>query len=215
VDVRRDENYRESWYVTNRTNKSINIGDLPLVPTLKPKKSIDVLKFYTREKVSHSIILTQLVKSRRLTLNKKKIFAGNDVIPIADIDEAITPAEENELGAPGQLAHTHDNLEVLDLFDEDSAGLIWNGEPIRGIAVSIHNDLDGLQGGDVLGDEFYHLDYAELVSLTGGPDEFADDLHSHSGVANIDGGYAGSTYGGGVSLLGVEGGDAWGNSPSA
>lgn len=28
--------------------------------------------------------------------------------------------------------HTHSNKSTLDLFDEDSSGLIWNGEPIQG-----------------------------------------------------------------------------------
>ena len=212
MGVRRGENYRESWWITNRTNKTITIGDLLLLPALKPGKKIDALHYYSREKISHSIILTQLVRARKVSLNKKKIFAGNDNIPVADIDRAITPAEENELGTVSSGSdHTHSNQDVLDGFDEDSSGLIWNGLPIEGGA-EIHNDLLGLQGGDLPGDEFYHLDYAEYNSLTGGPDENADHLHSHEGIPNIDGGYAGSVYGG-ISFE-ADGGDAWGDTPS-
>ena len=163
MDIRTGENTRESWWVTNNTNDTITIGDLLLLPALKPGKKVDLLHHYTREKVSHSIVLTQLVKSGKISLNKKKLFPnslpGN--VPIADIDAAITPAEENELGGGtgtgihndlsglqgGDVPsdefyhlnytefsdlHTHANKAVLDLFDEDSSGLIWNGEPIQG-----------------------------------------------------------------------------------
>jgi hypothetical protein len=54
-----------------------------------------------------------------------------------------------------------------------------------GGGVSIHNDLDGLQGGDVGEDEFYHLDYVQYIGLVGGPSFFADDLHSHEFAATI------------------------------
>lgn len=215
--VRRDENYRESWYVRNLTNNKINIGDLPLVPTLNPGQRIDILRFYDREKISHSIVLTQLVKANVVSLNKQKIYnnglPGN--ITSAEVDEAITPAEENELGAIGGDGHTHDNLDILDGFSIDSAGnLIWEGAPIEGGGTWIHNDLLGLQGGDVALDEFYHLDYLEFLYLTGGPDYNADHLHVHSGITQLDGGYACTVYGGVIGT--ADGGDAcFTTSPSA
>jgi len=136
MDIRTGENARESWWVTNNTNKTITIGDLLLLPVLKPGKKVDLLRFYTREKISHSVVLTQLVKSGKVSLNKRKLFPnslpGN--VPVADIDAAITPAEENELGG--------------------------------GSGTGIHNELDGLQGGDVASDELYHLDYNEFNLLT-------------------------------------------------
>jgi hypothetical protein len=46
-----------------------------------------------------------------------------------------------------------------------------------------HNELNGLQGGtsydpSIFG-EYYHLDYNQYITLTGGPSVYADDLHTH------------------------------------
>ena len=99
MQIRKDENYRESWYVTNLGKQNISIGDLPSVPVIKPGKKVDLLKFYSREKVSHSIVLTKLVKARIVSFNKQKIFSDNLPGPVAveDINKAITSAEENEI----------------------------------------------------------------------------------------------------------------------
>ena len=99
MENRRDENYRESWYVKNLTKKNITIGDLPSVPAIKPGKKVDILKFYSKEKVGHSKILVKLVKARIVSLNKQKIFSDNlpGPVPISSIDKAITSAEENEI----------------------------------------------------------------------------------------------------------------------
>lgn len=99
MDIRTGENTRESWWVTNNTNSTITIGDLLNLPAIKPGKRVDLLHYYTREKISHSLVLTQLVKSRKLSLNKDKLepneFVGE--VPISSIDDAITPSEENEI----------------------------------------------------------------------------------------------------------------------
>jgi len=101
MNIRKDENYRESWYVKNLTKKNINIGDLPAIPTIKPGKRIDILKFYSKEKVGHSKVLIKLVKARIISFDKQKIFKNNfpGPISIANIDEAITSAEENEINS--------------------------------------------------------------------------------------------------------------------
>ncbi len=100
MDIRKGENKRESWWVTNNTNNTITIGDLLLLPALKPGKKVDLLYHYTREKISHSTILPQLVKSGRVSLSKDKLFTNEfpGPISVADIDDAITPMEENEMG---------------------------------------------------------------------------------------------------------------------
>lgn len=99
ANVRRGDNKRESWWVTNLTNQTITIGDLLLAPVIKPGKRIDLLYYYSREKISHSTVLNQLVKAGIVSLNKDKIydneFAGT--ITSDNIDEAVTPAEENEI----------------------------------------------------------------------------------------------------------------------
>jgi hypothetical protein len=74
----------------------------------------------------------------------------------------------------------HLTLEQEDLvsrFGEDSAGLTFDGITVgTGVGgTSIHNDLIGIQGGDI--DEYYHLDYNEFNLLTN--DKDADTLHTH------------------------------------
>lgn len=121
ADIRKNENTRENWYITNNSTNNINIGDLPLIPTIKPSKSIDVLKYYTREKVGHSTVLVSLVKSGVLSLNKNKIYTNTlpGKITSETIDEAITPAEENEL---------IDKITTGEEIDDDSGGILLHGK---------------------------------------------------------------------------------------
>ena len=75
---------------------------------------------------------------------------------------------------------TLSQADIVSRLDEDSAGLTFDGESIGGggsSGTSIHNDLTGLQGGDVDLDEYYHLDYNEFNLLTNG--NVADTLHTH------------------------------------
>ena len=99
ANIRTGENKRESWWVTNNTNDTITIGDLLLVPAIKPKKRIDLLYYYSREKIGHSKVLVTLVKAGIVSFNKDKIYTNNypGEITSVDVDEAITPAEENEI----------------------------------------------------------------------------------------------------------------------
>ncbi len=121
VDIRNNENKRESWYVSNNSSNNINIGDLPLVPTLKPGESEDLLKYYTREKVGHSTVLVSLVKNGILSLNKSKIYSNTlpGEITATTIDEAITPAEENEL---------IDKITTGEEIDSSSGGILLHGK---------------------------------------------------------------------------------------
>ncbi len=92
------------------------------MPSIPPGKTIDALKFYTREKISHSIILTQLVKSGVISFNKQKIFtnAYPGAITSDEIDEAITPAEENELlNEVTEGEEITDGTEGILLFGKD------------------------------------------------------------------------------------------------
>jgi hypothetical protein len=76
---------------------------------------------------------------------------------------------------------TFDQTDIVSRLGEDSAGLTFDGESIGtgggSGGTSIHNDLFGLQGGDVDLDEFYHLDFNEFNLLTNGM--VADSLHTH------------------------------------
>lgn len=98
-NIRRGENKRESWWVTNNTSETITIGDLLLVPAIKPGKRVDLLHYYSREKISHSTVLISLVKAGIVSLSKDKNFTNEfpGEITAATIDEALIPAEENEV----------------------------------------------------------------------------------------------------------------------
>lgn len=100
MDIRTGENYRESWWVTNNTdNEIITIGDLLLAPVIKPNTRVDLLRYYSREKISQSAVLTSLVNAGLVSLNKKKIYADDDNVSIGEIEEAITPAQKDDISS--------------------------------------------------------------------------------------------------------------------
>ena len=88
MNIRKGENTRESWWVRNLTNNTITIGDLLLVPAIKPGKRIDVLHHYSREKVGHSKVLVKLVKAGIVSFDKDKIYSNEfpGPIPASKID---------------------------------------------------------------------------------------------------------------------------------
>ena len=114
--VRTGENWRESWWVRNTTSQTIAIGDLHLLPSLAPGQQVDLLRFYTRERISHARTLMALLKTGKLQLIKQKDYDNGlpGAVPLSEVEESVTPAEENELGAIGGDGHTHDNKDVLD-----------------------------------------------------------------------------------------------------
>jgi hypothetical protein len=224
ANVRTGDNKRESWWVKNLTKKTITIGDLLLLPAIKPGKKVDLLHYYTREKISHSTVLVSLVKARIVSLNKKKLFPNSFVgeVPVADIDDAITPAEENEVGEGGGGTGVHNELSGLqggavgNYFHilEDDADLVLrlgedsSGLTLDGIPVDTNADLTSYWNtSDFIMDDIdnWNTAYsnmivtnatgAELNTLTDGVLSNADLLHFHSG--------AGATHNG---LLGIQGG---------
>ena len=67
-----EKSNKEMWFVKNITKKNITIGDLPLLPLIKPDKTVNLLRFYSREKAADSNILTCLVQNSKITIEKKK-----------------------------------------------------------------------------------------------------------------------------------------------
>lgn len=112
-NIRRGENKRESWWATNNSSKTVTMGDLLLVPAIKPGKRIDLLNYYSREKISHSTVLVSLVKSGIISLNKNKIYSNEfpGAISSTNIDEAITPSEENEIFKESETNETYLKLD--------------------------------------------------------------------------------------------------------
>ena len=98
ANQRRDKNFRESWTIKNKTKHQLAIGDLPLVDTFGPGEKRDLLKFYSRESISHSIDLVSLIDAKWVTLEKKRKNKTTKTITSKSIiEEGITPAEEDEI----------------------------------------------------------------------------------------------------------------------
>jgi len=60
----------ESWWITNKTRKTIVIGDLPRVPELGPNKKIDLLVYASKEEIGQSSVLSGLIQSGTFSLQK-------------------------------------------------------------------------------------------------------------------------------------------------
>ncbi len=204
MEMRRGDNKRESWWVKNKTKLTITIGDLLQVPAIKPGKRVDLLYYYSREKVSHSKVLVKLVKAGIVSLSKDKIFTNEFPGPISssNIDEALTPAEENEvlkeseandlfLKLNGSNAKTTidigtENFETKGSISGINVTSGLNPGHLHDIPISTteHNILPGLQGGDPSNDEFYHLTQNQInkidslnniITITGDYTSTSDD----------------------------------------
>lgn len=66
-----EKSNREMWFAKNITKKNITIGDLPLLPLIKPDKTVNLLRFYSREKAADSNVLMYLVQNNKVTIEKK------------------------------------------------------------------------------------------------------------------------------------------------
>ena len=70
MSQREDVSRREKWYVTNNTDKIITIGDLITVPEFGPRKTIDILRFANKDKISGSKVLVKLIRDGTFSLRK-------------------------------------------------------------------------------------------------------------------------------------------------
>jgi hypothetical protein len=93
---------RESWWATNNTNETILIGDISNLPSIYARKRIDLLAHATKKEISKSSNLPNLMKTGKISLNKKKNYTNlgvDDDITPAFAERSIMSAEENEIGA--------------------------------------------------------------------------------------------------------------------
>jgi hypothetical protein len=67
-----EKSNKEMWFAKNITPTNITIGDLPLLPVIKPDKTVNLLRFYSREKIVDSQMLTFLVQNKKITIEKKE-----------------------------------------------------------------------------------------------------------------------------------------------
>ena len=194
MSVGRDKNYRESWLVKNKTKKVIAIGDLPLVPTINPGETVDLLKFCSREKISYSIQLTKLVKAGWVTFEKRVKHKANKKIAKNEIGLAITPAEEDEIedvnfwDRDGTTIYPHDpgdsfqldpgGVSVDIILDEDD--MVSDDEDALATQQSIKAYVDGttVETGEEITDD------TEGVLLYGKDNESLAQPIGISGVNN-------------------------------
>ena len=65
-----EKNNKEMWIARNISIGNITIGDLPLLPVIHHSKAVNLLRFYSREKIVDSQILTFLVQNNKVTIEK-------------------------------------------------------------------------------------------------------------------------------------------------
>lgn len=91
-------NTREKWFIKNKTNKSLSIGDLPKVPTLTPKgpdSSHDLLRYHSHQEINASVALKLLFDNGWVSLTKKTDGSSKDFKSDEGL-KAVSNAEENE-----------------------------------------------------------------------------------------------------------------------
>ena len=92
-----DQSRREFWKITNITsNRKINIGDLPKLPTLEPNERCDLLRYYTKEEINLSENLPFLIRRGWLRANKQ-LDNGDVRVSRSDPEPYLTTTETNEV----------------------------------------------------------------------------------------------------------------------
>lgn len=94
VQARPSKNSKEQWLVTNTTKRELAISDVLSIPAIRPGRTIDLLRYATREQISYSNVLTILIKRGWLT-SKKIHQASGDSEPIdsSTADKAFLPRQ--------------------------------------------------------------------------------------------------------------------------
>jgi len=169
---------RDVWFVTNVTNKTLIITDIPSIPKLTTGLRIDLLLYASKSALNNSTTLSNYVNQGWIIVE----------------DYLHTHDDKSNVG------HTHVLKEITDIVSTseqlNKAGVFFSGTNITSSqanllisggnadslhihsssgGVSIHNDLEEIQGGEE--DEYYHLTENEYLGLVDGDN--ADSLHSH------------------------------------
>ncbi len=166
--IRRGQN-RERWNVTNLSTKYLTISDLPSVPVIDPQKTVDVLYYETKEKVSTSVILPLLQKTGKVSIEKIGVD-GNTIVTNGTVDTALQPAQKDmvianegsgggggsgDVGTPTYSYTSVLNVAAGSVAQLDSSpipsGAIANltgimigcPVPARVSAVLVHHDVEG------------------------------------------------------------------------
>ena len=89
------QNYRESWFATNTTQKVITISDLLTVPEFDPGATIDLLRYASREKVLNSKILELLIRKGWIRLVKKNEDFPGITVDATNVSKALADVERD------------------------------------------------------------------------------------------------------------------------
>ena len=123
-----NQDRREFWKIRNVSKRIINIGDLPKVPTIEPGEIRDLLRYYSKDKVTQSIILPALIKRGWLTA-KKKLDNVDTRVSTKTPQKAFHIIEENELDAViSELQEEIDDMQeslstgVINISSDYNAG---------------------------------------------------------------------------------------------
>lgn len=123
--MRQGDPVREEWIVTNLTNKRIAIGDMKTLPELGPRKSLDLLKYVSKEKIGHSKDLQTLIRIGWVSLKKRSfdIPDKNYTVDSSKANTALTEASVYEI-EEGILDGTGGSGSIGELSDVDITGIL-------------------------------------------------------------------------------------------
>jgi len=133
---------RENWYIKNISDRQIGLGDLPRIPVLSPKQSIDALGFYSKSDVQQSVHLVTAVKKGWLQLTKI-VDGEREVVSASEIEEETRSADRSDVANGSGSGKAIATL-LTTLEDEGTIGEI--------------GFLDGV---------FYGFNGSEWISLAG------------------------------------------------
>ncbi len=108
---------RETWTVKNQTKKNLSIGDLSLVPVMRPGMQMNLLKFATKTEINQSVNLKQMLDVGWLKLIKIKDKVKT-TLSQARGNTGVHSIEENELRDFTYTKEEIDDLtgSVLEIF---------------------------------------------------------------------------------------------------
>ena len=110
--------HRETWLVTNNTSNTVLIGDLPNVPPIGANRSINLLRFHTKQEIGQSSHLIALVGAGYLSLIKDTELETREV-PTDEAGEAVTSVEVDELT---------DTISTDEIITADTDGILIYGK---------------------------------------------------------------------------------------
>jgi len=166
----------ESWKITNSSTIPITINDIPELPVIKSKQTIEALNYTTVNKLSNSPNFRNYLKNG--TLSSSGYFHTHEH---KDLDK-LQGGKSNEYYHLSNSQH----IRTIDFFENtgitaEEAEILTNGSDADSLhihtelSIPSHNNLEGLNL-----ENYQHLtelEKTDFITLTDGSD--ADDLHTH------------------------------------